>query len=157
MEVLDENGSRPTRSEVPDETDCRVVQPVPRRQRVEIPREVEAKRKREHLVWEQPSYRLRRVAVEDPEVLLQHLAQRPVRDRVPIRETAAVRARRLRILGADPRPQLTDKPRLAHAGVADERDQMRLALLEDTLVGRLQERQLAVASDERGSASTNPA
>src|SRR3954462_13462253 len=106
MEVLGGNGRRATRSGVPHETDCDDVQAVPRRQRVEIPREVEAKRKREHLGWEQPSYRLRRVAVEDPEVLLQHLAQRPVRDRVPIRETAAGTAKRLRILRADPRPTL---------------------------------------------------
>ena len=45
-------------------------------------------------------------------------------------------------------PQLADEPRLADAGVAHDRDQMRLAALDGAPIGREQELELALAPDE---------
>src|SRR4051794_955159 len=148
VKVFDQDCRRPSCRKVTDEADRRVVQPVSRRQRVEVARDAEAESEGQNPVRKPLPYRLRRISLEDPEMLLEHLAERPVRDRVSVREAAARTAKRLRILRTDPSPELTHEPGLTDSRVADERDEMWLALLDDPLVRRLQERQLALASDE---------
>ena len=61
-------------------------------------------------------------------MLLQHLTQRPVRDPVTIRQAPAAAQQRLLRLPAQPPPELTNQPRLAHPGIADDADQERPAV-----------------------------
>src|SRR5215213_3488414 len=109
---------------------------------------LEAERQRERLA-EPLEHDLRRVALEQAEMLLQHLAERPVRDAPAVRQAAAGPPQRLGPLVAQPLPELTHEPRLADAGVAHERDRMRTPVAEDAPVRRLQQLELALTPDER--------
>ncbi len=80
-------------------------------------------------------------------MLLEHLPERPVAGPA-VREATAGALERLRLQRREPLPELTHEPRLAHARVAHDRDQMGLAEL-DPPVGRLQELELALAANER--------
>src|SRR5438552_19190978 len=71
---------------------------------------------------------LRRIALEDPEVLLEHLAEWPVGDPVPVRETASGPAKRGRVLAGEDIEELSHQPRLADARLADNRHEMGLPL-----------------------------
>ena len=76
--------------------------------------------------------------------LLQHLDDRPVGDPLAVGEAAAADDRRV-----DRRQQLRDQPRLADAGVADDRHQL-AALLGPHALPRLpHERELALTPDEQ--------
>ena len=75
--------------------------------------------------------------------LLQHLDDRPVGDPLAVGEAAAADDRRL-----DRRQELRGEPRLADAGIADDRDQL-AALLGPHALPRLPEqRELALTPDE---------
>ena len=75
--------------------------------------------------------------------LLQHLDDRPVRDPLAVGEAAAADDRRL-----DRRQGLGDEPRLADAGLADDRHELAALLGLHALPGLAEERELALASDE---------
>jgi hypothetical protein len=94
--VLDEHDRRPVTGDRSEELDPRVLEPVADGKRMEVARDVEAEAQAEDLVPRKSlEDDLRRVVVEDAEVLLQDLRQRPVRDAVPVGETAADSAERL--------------------------------------------------------------
>ena len=89
---------------------------------------------------------LGRVLEVDVGGLAHHLAQRPEGDAVAVREAAAAHDARAR---AGARDDLARQPRLADAGVADQRDEARrsgLRHLAQRLVDRLQ---LLLAADDR--------
>ena len=81
-------------------------------------------------------------------MLLQHLAERPVGGRLPIREAAARAAERLGRLASEPLPQLPDETGLADPRVADDRDELRLPLLDGSLICGLKLSELVVPADE---------
>ena len=85
--------------------------------------------------------------------LLQHLDDRPVGDPLAVGKAAAAHDRRL-----DRSQELRDEPRLADAGIADDRDQLAALLGPHTLPGFPDERELALtptngASCRRSGAS----
>src|SRR6266542_2403432 len=125
------------------------MQPLSHGQRVHVFGRGEAEGEGETVAFANPLRdRLARLALEDPEVLLQHLEEGPVRDSLAVREATAGPEQRLRRFGAQPLPELADEPRLADAGIADDRDQLRLATSGHPAVCVLQLCQLAVATDE---------
>ena len=71
---------------------------------------------------------VRRIALQDPEVLLQHLAERPVRDAVTVRRgTGRCAAAAAAVCPPSHRQNSRSEPRLADPGVADDSDQVRPA------------------------------
>ena len=100
---------------------------------------------------------LRRVAVQNPEVLLQHITERPVRDPVTIRQAPATAQQRPPCILGQPPPELTDKPCLAHPGITDDSHQERPAADGHLAVSLLQVRQLAAAADEHRLQAAQPA
>src|SRR5205823_9597795 len=73
-----------------EQLDPRLLEPVARGERVQVARDVEPERQAEDL----PARELRAdalgvVALEDPEVLLEDLAERPVGDPAPVGQAAA--------------------------------------------------------------------
>jgi hypothetical protein len=90
---------------------------------------------------------LGRIAVSDAELLLDDLAERPVRG-VPVGETPAGAPTRLRLLLREPLPQLPGQPRLADTRVAEDRHEVRRAELDGPAVGGAEQLELGVAADE---------
>ena len=78
------------------------------------------------------------VAVADVEVLLDDLAERPV-GRVPVREAPPGPPPRLGLLFGKPQPELAHEARLPHAGVAEDRHEVRRLELERPPVRRAHE------------------
>ena len=76
--------------------------------------------------------------------LLQHLDHRPVRDPLAVGKAAATDDRRL-----DRGQKLRREPRLADAGIADDRDQLATLLGPHALPSNLQDRELALTADEQ--------
>src|SRR5205823_14760077 len=69
------------------------------------------------------------LALEDPRVRLHHLAERPEGDAVAVRQAAPVAPRRERFLLLQAAVQLEDEPALADTRHADQRHELRRALL----------------------------
>ncbi len=90
-----------------------------------------------------------RIGVDDPALGAQHLAERPVDDPRAVGEAAADAYVGRRGLLAQAVLVLAQHPRLAHAGLADDRHELRRALAHDTLVERSERSQLVLAPDER--------
>ena len=91
------------------------------------------------------------VLVEDPRVGANHLAERPVHDARAVREAASLaEGRGLLRKVLDALAELVQQARLAHARLADQRDEVRALLAGDPAVQRLHQRQLVVAADQRG-------
>jgi hypothetical protein len=92
------------------------------------------------------------VGVDDAAFLAQHLAERPEHDAAPVGQAAAGAEGR----GDGPRSQLAlqlaQDARLAHAGLSDQRHQVRRALQLDPLEDRLESGQLLLAAHQRGLA-----
>ena len=88
-------------------------------QRVHIPRRRRAQREAEPITASDPfGDHLRRIALQNPQVLLQHLTQRPVRYAVTIRQAPAAAQQRLSRLPAQ--PQLERAARGRHRPLADQ-------------------------------------
>ena len=119
--------------------------------------DVEAEREAEDLAVAEPaSNGLLLLALGNPELLAEDLAERPVRD-VAVRQAAAGALQRLRSLLGEPAPELAHQGRLADAGVAHQRHDVRLPLLGGVAVDRLQQRKLRVAPDEGTRAAAQAA
>ena len=87
------------------------------------------------------------VALENPGLRFHHLAKRPERDALPIREAAAVRqevSSRSRSIAAY---SSSDEPALADPGNADERHQLGRALLTGPLESPGEQLELPLATD----------
>ena len=129
IQVLDERDDRSVADEVAEELDPRVVERVAGSERVKLRRRVEAERESEDLpLAEASSHGLRRIVLADAEVLLEHFAERPIRDAPSVREAPAGARERLRVLSDEPLPELADEPGLADTAVTDDRDEVRFAL-----------------------------
>src|SRR5204862_7592845 len=89
------------------------------------------------------------IAVEDLALGAQHLGQRPVDDARAERQAAPAQHPRCAVVARQAALELMQHARLAHACLADERDQMRRAVARDALVERLQLGELGFPSDER--------
>src|SRR5439155_9260695 len=121
VQVLEEQDCRPVADELVEERNPRVLEAVARDERMGVAGHVESEREGEDLAPAEPLERgLRRVALEQAEMLPQDLAERPVRD-LSVRQAAARALKRLGLLVGEPLPQLSDEPRLADPRVADDR------------------------------------
>ena len=148
---------RPLRGQLLEETHPRGVQPLAHGQRVHVLRRGQPEREAEPLTASDPfGGHVRRIAVQDPEMLLQHLAERPVRDPVTVRQAPAAAQQRLRRLPAQPPPEFTEEPGLAHPGITDDRDQVRPAAGDNAAISLAQVRLLAVAADEHRLQAAEP-
>src|SRR5205823_13803033 len=106
-------------------------EPVPDCERVEITCDVETERQSQDLTLAEELERsFRWIRIEQPEVLLQHLAEGPVRDPVSVREAPAGSSQRLGLHRGQQRPQLADEPGLSDTGVTEERHELRSARLD---------------------------
>src|SRR5204863_5484579 len=111
--------------------------------------DVEAERQAEVAKATQPLERdVRAIVLTEIEVFAQHLGQRPVRDAVTVRETAAGPLQWLRLLLREPSPQLTHEPSLPNTRVAGDRNQQGPALGHGPLVRPAESIELGLASDE---------
>ena len=111
--------------------------------------DVEAERQAEVAKATQPLERdVRAIVLTEIEVFAQHLGQRPVRDAVTVRETAAGPLQRLRLLLREPSPQLTHEPSLPNTRVADDRDELGPPFRHRLLVRVAKALELGVATDE---------
>src|SRR5206468_11754242 len=92
-----------------------------------------------------------RVALQDAEMLLQHLREWPVGDALAVRKAPPGPPQRLRRAAAKVVPELAQEPRLADARIAENRQKLRLPLIRDLFVDTLERLHLVVAAD-KGSA-----
>src|SRR5262245_53080654 len=92
---------------------------------------------------------LRRVALQEAEMLLQHLAQRPVRRPASVWQAAARPAKRAGRLVRKPLAELADEPGLADAGVAEDGHALRPAFAHRPPVCAAEALELLVAAHER--------
>ena len=92
---------------------------------------------------------LGRIRVEHTRVRLEHLAERPVGDRLAVRQAAALQHRDAVGLRVRPREQLARQATLPDAGVAIDRDQLRPAGRREPSEDRAEELELLVAADHR--------
>src|SRR5262249_35261640 len=130
VEVLDQHDGRLLGRELAEQRDPGGVKAVACRQRMKVARDVEPEGEPEQIAaGESRPHLLGRVALEDAELLLQNLPERPVRDALSVREAAAGAPQRLRLLLAEELPELTDETGLADARFAEHRDEARTSLL----------------------------
>src|SRR5919201_776331 len=117
---------------------------------MKITRDIETQREPENVVRIEPLERgLRRVALQEPEVLSQRLAERPVRSPRSVGEAASGAPQRFRILVGEPFPELARQPRLADAYIAENGHEPRAPLLERRAVGAAEPFELPITADER--------
>ena len=95
------------------------------------------------------SCRLRGLLLDDPRTHPHHLGQRPVGDTVTVGKAAPAVPPEVVSKPVDVLLELPGEPRLPDAGDADDRDQLRLALLGGSVEQLLDQAHLAVAPDER--------
>ena len=149
VDVLEQHDGGPLSRNLLHEADRRGMQPLARVERMKPGRRVPAQRKPQDLLsLELLDDGAGRGSFEKPEVLLQHLAERPVRDPVAVRQTASRAAHRHRVLDREPLPELLHERRLPDTGLADDRHEMRLALTERAANGGEQQVDLALPPDE---------
>ena len=157
VQVLDEDDRRRLGRQLAQQVDPGFLEELADGQRVRVAGDVEAERETEDRALAEPlPHGLLLLVLGNPELLAQDLAERPVGD-VAVRKAAAGALERLRRLLGEPAPELADERRLADAGVAHQRDDVRLALLGGVTVDRLQQRQLRVAADKCPCAAAEPA
>ena len=92
---------------------------------------------------------VRRLLLADPRPHAHHLRERPVGDALAVGETPAAVPPDLLDEAVDVLLELPREPRLADAGDADRRDEVRAPLLGRRVEELLHEAQLALAADER--------
>ena len=149
VKVLDDEDRGTFRDEPLEQIDPRLVQLLACDERMDVARRLESERQPENLARSEAGSNLvGRIAVEDPELLLQDLAERPVRHAAAVRQAAAAAHDRLRRFRAQALGELARDGRLANAGVADDRDEVRLVLPHGVAVCRGKQVELAFAPDE---------
>ena len=82
-------------------------------------------------------------------MLLQHLAERPIRGSRSVREAAAGAAQRFRVLLGKTVPKFAREPRLADTCIAENGHEPRPLLLDGGAVGPAEALKLLIAADER--------
>ncbi len=94
---------------------------------------------------------LRRVLLQDARLRLDDLAERPERDPVAVGEAASLAPGDELRVGLDDAIQLVDETALADSGDADEREELRRALVPRSLERVPDDAELALAPDELGA------
>ena len=123
VDVLDQDHGGPLCRGCRQKLRPRVLEAVARGQWMEVPGDVEAERQPEDLpVAEQLASPLGWIALEQPEVLTQHLAQRPVRDPRAVRQAPSLQVRHP--LAGQAATELVDQPGLAHPRLPDDPDDL---------------------------------
>ena len=150
VHVFDEHDRGTVRGDFGQELGPGVLETVASRERVKMTDDIEPKCEAEDLASVEPLERqLRRIALEQAEMLLQHLTQRPVRRPRTVREAATGAAQRLGLLLGEQLPELPREPRLPDACVADDRHELRPSLLDGGAIRAAQKLELLIATDER--------
>ena len=156
VDVLDENDRGRRGCELLDERNGRRVQSLTRIERVELWSNVEPEREPEDLAsLERPGRILDGGALAQPEVLSDDLPERPVRDAIAIGETTAGSNDRGTLLRHEHIPELVDETRLSHAGLPDDRHEVRLCVCARTAVGGAKQLELTVTADEHATKSAH--
>jgi len=149
VDVLDQQNGRTLRCELLDERNDGLVQSLACVQRMELAGDVETEGKAENLApLERPKDRIRSIAVTKPQVLTQHLAEWPVRDPVPIRETSARTSDGCRLLVGEDFPPLSYQPRLPDSRLTHDSDEVRLRVSGCSPIGRQEQVELALTTHE---------
>ena len=156
VQVLEDEDERPLRGEILEE-------PPPSRERLAATVAARLGGAREpderpqvqhdpgvgHAVVELPLGALGRVGLEDPKLGLDHLAERPERDAVAVRQAPALPPRDDVRVGLDQVVELEHEPALADPGNADERHELHGALLAGARERVREHVELAAPPDER--------
>ncbi len=149
VQILDEHDDRPLGSEGLEEADYGGLELLACIERMKSARDVEPERESEYRVPAEARQDVfRSIAVEDPEVLLEHLAQRPVGNSVAVGETPPGPAERHRLLVCEQLPKLAHEPRLPDTRLAGDRHQVRLSLRDRAPVGDAEQLELVLTADE---------
>src|SRR6185312_885105 len=150
VDVLDEHDGGPMGHHLLHEAHPTGLKPVAGCERVHVARNVQSERETEDGPLPQVlQHRFWWIAFENPEFLLENLAEWPVGDSSPVRETTARSAKRLGNLASKLLPELADQPRLADAGLAADCHEVRAGALGYRPVGVLHAGQLCPPGDER--------
>ena len=158
VDVLDQDHGGPLCRGCRQKLRPRVLEAVAHGQWMEVPGDVEAERQPEDLpVAEQLASPLGWIALEQPEVLTQHLAQRPVRDPRAVRQTPPGPPERFGILVGKRRPELSDEPRLPDSCVSEHRHEPRAPFLNRRLILAAEHLELVVAPNECACQRTDAA
>src|SRR5207244_12474443 len=130
---------RPVACQLLEERDERVVELPANSGRMRFRRGLSSECKAEHCsIAEKSCDAVLRVALADAELLLQHLPHRPVRS-MAIRQAPSRAQAGSRLLIGEPLPELTHKPRLPDARIAEDRHEMRQLELDRPAIRRLQQ------------------
>jgi hypothetical protein len=156
VRVLDQQDERTFGRQFREERDPCGVQPVLGREWMQVADHVQPEGQPEDLALVQAAtHCVGRIALEDAEVLLEDLAQRPVRDALAVRQAASRSAKWLGLFVGKPFPELTHESCLADAGLTEDRNEDRLRSFYGTVVRRFEQAELFVTSHERASKSTD--
>ena len=158
MDVFHEQHDGSLRREPGQERDPALVQPVTGREWVHVAGQVEAQRQAEDLASSEASQRhLGRIAVEDPEVFLQHFPEWPVGDAFSVGEATSCPAQRLRLFGCESLPERTRETRLADPCVAEDGHERGARRLQRSAVRVEDALQLGVSPHEHGRETAHAA
>ena len=154
VQVLDEQNRRRFRRQLAEELDPRLLEAVADGKGVRAAGEVEPQSEPEDLPLAEPPARLLlRFALQDSQVLSQNLTERPVGE-VAVGQTPPRVLNGLRRVSGEPPPELLHQRRLPDTRVADQRDDVRLPLLDRVVEDRLQQLELGAAADEGSRAAS---
>src|SRR5436190_183423 len=90
----------------------------------------------------------RAIALNDPDMLLHHLRERPVRDALAVAETPSRPPQRLGRAVPQPFPEFAHDPRLADPRIPEDRHELRFPPVLDLRVGSLEHLHLFVTAHE---------
>src|SRR5439155_14246232 len=125
-----------------------LLEPLSGGTRIEFAGHVQPEREGQDLAAAQPGkHRLRRILLPKPELRPQHVREWAEGDAAPVGQTAPEPEPSIL---REPRAEFAQDARLADAGLAEQGDQPRPALLDAPLKFPLERRQLPLAADEGG-------
>ena len=149
VDVLDQHDGGSLRDDLLEELDPRVLEAVARGEGVEPVGHIEPKRQAQYLARaEALEHHRRRVALEDAEMLLQHLRKGPVGDALAVRKAPPGAPQRLRRAAAQAFPEFAHDPCLADPRIPEDRHELRFPPVLDLFVGSLEHLHLLVPADE---------
>ena len=157
VEILHEDGGETSRRELLEQRDPGILEVVAGREWVQVARDIQPERQPQDLaVAEAGENVLRRIPLQDAELLLEDLPKSPERD-LTVRETPARALQRLGLFSRQPLPELTHEAGLAESCIPDDRHQQRPTALPDVPVGGLELLELPLPPDEGRTQAAHPA
>ena len=149
VDVLDQHDGGSLRDDLLEELDPRVLEAVTGGEWVEPVGHIQPERQPQDLARAEAfEHHRRRIALEDPEMLLQHLRERPVRDALAIGETPSGPPQRLGRAVTQPFPEFAHDPCLADPRIPEDRYELWFPPVLDLRVGSLEHLHLFVTADE---------